>query len=105
MDASQSGKPRYVLGNAAPELARLDFQANLIDAPTRLLLREAGLRPGMRVLDLGTGLGHVARIVRSFVGETGSVVGIDQSAEALAVAQQRLSQEEQKNVSFVAGDV
>jgi ubiquinone/menaquinone biosynthesis C-methylase UbiE len=105
MDATTGNEPRYVLGNDAPELARLDFQANLIDAPTRLLLREAGLRPGMRILDLGTGLGHVARIIRSFVGETGSVVGIDQSAEALAVAQQRATKEEEGNVSFVRGDV
>jgi SAM-dependent methyltransferase len=105
MDAPSGGDTRYVLGNDAPELARLDFQANLIDTPTRLLLREAGLRPGMRVLDLGTGLGHVARIVRSFVGEAGSVVGIDQSAQALAVAQQRGAKDDEKNVSFAVGNV
>jgi SAM-dependent methyltransferase len=105
MDTADEGSHRYVLGNDAQELARLDFQANLIDAPTRLLLREAGLRTGMRVLDLGTGLGHVARIIGRLVGEVGSVLGIDQSPRALAVAQQRIEKEGDKNVSLAVGDV
>jgi cyclopropane fatty-acyl-phospholipid synthase-like methyltransferase len=46
----------YVLGSDPQELARLDRQAAFIEAPTRLLLQAAGLAPGMRVLDLGTGL-------------------------------------------------
>jgi ubiquinone/menaquinone biosynthesis C-methylase UbiE len=44
----------------------------------------------MRVLDLGTGLGHVAFELSAFVGPAGAVVGVDQAAAAtLAVAEQR----------------
>ena len=50
------------------ELERLDAQARSIAAPTELLLRAAGIEPGMSVLDLGTGLGHVACAVAALVG-------------------------------------
>src|SRR5262245_57246911 len=59
----------------------------------------------MRVLDLGTGLGHVARLAAEIVGPAGSVVGIDQSAAALAVARERTTQAGLTQVSFVEGNV
>jgi demethylmenaquinone methyltransferase/2-methoxy-6-polyprenyl-1,4-benzoquinol methylase len=47
---------------------------------TRAMLR-AGLRAGMRAIDVGIGTGLVATGVKSIVGPTGSVVGIDPSSE------------------------
>ena len=101
----ETPRHRYVLGNHPEELARLDHQAAAIERPTRLLLQAAGLAPGMRVLDLGTGLGHVARIVAEIVGPTGEVVGVDRSAEALAVARDRTRDSGLTHVSFHEGDV
>jgi len=95
----------YVLGSDPQELGRLDRQAAFIEAPTRLLLQAAGLAPGMRVLDLGTGLGHVARLAAQFVGPHGSVLGLDRAAQALAVARQRTEASGETRVSFVEGDV
>jgi SAM-dependent methyltransferase len=57
----------------------------------------------MRVLDLGTGLGHVARAVADLVGPEGEVVGVDAAPEALAVARER--SRDRPNVRFVEGDV
>jgi SAM-dependent methyltransferase len=94
----------YVLGTDAQELARLDRQAAAIDRPTRLLLQSAGLGPGMRVLDLGTGLGHVARIVGELVGPTGCVVGIEQSPEVISLARQRTIASGATHVTFVEGN-
>ena len=105
MDASQSSPQRYVLGSHAQELARLDAQAQAIEPATRLLLGAAGMRPGWRVLDLGTGLGHVARLVSSLVGPSGSVVGVDRSSEMLTEARQRAAAATVAGVSFVEGDV
>jgi len=101
------GRPdrTYVLGNDADELARLDRQAASIERPTRLLLQAAGLGQGMRVLDLGTGLGHVARIAGELVGADGAVVGIDESADALAVARRRAEDAGERHVTFVESDV
>jgi ubiquinone/menaquinone biosynthesis C-methylase UbiE len=103
-DQTHTGQ-RYVLGNHAEELARLDHQAAVIERPTRLLLHAAGLTAGMRVLDLGTGLGHVARLAGEMVGPTGSVLGIDQSADALAVARERTQQAGMAQVTFAEGNV
>jgi ubiquinone/menaquinone biosynthesis C-methylase UbiE len=99
-----SGKT-YVLGSDQHELARLDRQAAWLGPATLLLLRAAGIASGLRVLDLGTGLGHVARIAGQLVGPTGSVVGLDRAAPALAVARQRVEVAGEHHVSFVEGDV
>ncbi|WP_420594306.1 class I SAM-dependent methyltransferase [Deinococcus sp.] len=95
--------PNYALGASDSEIARLDGQAASIEAPTRLLLRAAGIEPGMRVLDLGTGLGHVARLLAELVGPAGQVVGIDTSPTLLDVARRRTQHHPQ--VTFAAGDV
>ena len=94
---------RYSLGTEDHEIARLDTQASLLDRATGILLREAGIGRGMRVLDLGTGLGHVAFAAALLVGPEGRVVGIDNSPKLLGVAMRRASAHPQ--ASFVEADV
>jgi ubiquinone/menaquinone biosynthesis C-methylase UbiE len=103
MDPESQAQP-YVLGHDQDELLRLDRQAAAIEPATRQLLLAAGIGPGMRVLDLGTGLGHVARLAGELVGAAGEVVGIDASREALAVARERTRHAGQAHVSFVEAD-
>jgi cyclopropane fatty-acyl-phospholipid synthase-like methyltransferase len=91
----------YSLGSDPQELQRLDHQAAAIARPTAMLLQAAGIAGGMRVLDLGTGLGHVALQVAELVGPDGSVVGVDQSEEAIEVARTRAG----PNVRFEHADV
>jgi len=98
-------KTDYVLGSEPPELVRLDRQAAWLEPATRLLLGQAGIARGMRVLDLGTGLGHVARLAGDLVGPTGAVVGIDRSGQAISVARQRAEAAGASHVSFVEADV
>jgi SAM-dependent methyltransferase len=105
MDSRNLETRPYVLGNDPDELARLDRQAASIEQPTRILLNAAGIGLGQRVLDLGTGLGHVARLVGELVGPGGAVVGIDKSGEALAVARRRVLEAGETHLSFVEGDV
>ncbi len=45
----------------------------------REALVRAGLQPGMRVLDVATGTGLVARQALSLIGRTGVVIGVDAS--------------------------
>jgi SAM-dependent methyltransferase len=95
---------RYVLGHAEWELDRLQVQARLIEPFTRQLLIDAGIGPGMRVLDVGSGAGDVALLAAELVGDAGEVVGTDRAAEALAIAQARASARALANVSFQEGD-
>ncbi|ACV68308.1 class I SAM-dependent methyltransferase [Desulfohalobium retbaense] len=43
----------------------------------------AGLRPGMRVLDVGCGAGITTKMLSKLVGESGSCLGIDASPERI----------------------
>jgi demethylmenaquinone methyltransferase/2-methoxy-6-polyprenyl-1,4-benzoquinol methylase len=52
----------------------------------RLLLRNAGVGPGMRILDVATGTAAVARGAAQLVGSDGQVLGIDPSAGMLRQA-------------------
>jgi len=94
---------KYALGSSDEEIERLDRQSASIEGATRMLLRAAGVAPGMRVLDLGTGVGHVAMLVAELVGPQGQVVGIDNSAKLLDVAASRAAARPQ--LRFVEGDV
>jgi methyltransferase family protein len=96
--------PKYSLGSADLEIARLDRQAESIAGATDALLRASGIGPGMRVLDVGTGLGHVAFHVASLVGPTGSVVGVDQDARLLGVAEGRRAAAGAENMRFLEAD-
>jgi ubiquinone/menaquinone biosynthesis C-methylase UbiE len=99
------GDPIYVLGHSARELQRLRLQSGYWAEPTLRTLKEAGLRRGMRVLDLGCGGGDVSLLAAGIVGPEGSVVGIDRSPEAVGRAATRVHDEELTNVSFHVGDV
>jgi demethylmenaquinone methyltransferase / 2-methoxy-6-polyprenyl-1,4-benzoquinol methylase len=52
----------------------------------RRALTRAGLRPGMRVLDMGVGTGLTAREAASLVGGGGQVTGVDPSAGMMECA-------------------
>lgn len=92
----------YPFADRAAEDERLVAQAQLFDPLTRRLLRRAGLAPGMRVLDLGSGAGNVALLAAEMVGPTGAVVGIEQDPAAVALAERRTGA---ANVEFRVGDV
>ena len=95
----------YVLGHSDRELERLRRQAQLIDPITRQFLIEAGIGPGMRVLDIGSGAGDVAFLAANLVGPTGQVVGVDRSAAALALARIRAERQSLANVTFVESEL
>ena len=99
---SQSGT--YVLGHSDRELDRLSAQARLLNPITTRFLREAGIVRGMRVLDVGTGVGDVSFVAADLVGDKGEVIGVDREPTALAVARSRANAASLTNVSFCEGD-
>ena len=95
---------QYVLGSEAAELERLELQAPAIALPTVALLRAAGIGEGMRVLDLGCGLGHVSLLLAELVGPGGAVVGIDRDPRMLENAERRRAAAGVGHVRYVEGD-
>jgi SAM-dependent methyltransferase len=95
----------YELGHEADEIERLTVQGRALAAPTRVLLEAAGLREGMRVLDLGSGAGDMSFVVADVVGGGGEVVGVERAPEAVAAATARAERLERGTVRFVLGDI
>jgi SAM-dependent methyltransferase len=94
----------YLFGHSAAETERLRLQAQMFAPSTRRFLEHAGIGPGMRMLDVGTGAGDVALLAAELVGEDGSVLGIDTNGELLDLARERAATAGFGNVSFVTGD-
>jgi SAM-dependent methyltransferase len=80
----------YALATGKAADYRLRLLHGLYGPGTRRVLLEAGLRPGMRVADLGCGVGMVTALLAELVGPEGHVVAIDASGAQLAQARERL---------------
>jgi len=105
MRQNDSKKTEYVLGHSDGELARLEHQGEIFRADTEEILRSSGLREGMRVLDIGCGVGDVAMIAARMVGPSGSVLGVDTARQALSLAEARASAANFDWVEFEEADI
>jgi SAM-dependent methyltransferase len=94
----------YLLGTTDAEHERLQRQAARLAPFTQRLFRDAGIGPGQRVLDVGSGVGDVALLAARLVGPTGEVVGIDRDSIALAKARARATEIGFDNVRFLQSD-
>jgi ubiquinone/menaquinone biosynthesis C-methylase UbiE len=94
----------YAFGRGSDEYERLIEQAEIFRPLTERMLRRAGIRAGMNVLDIGCGAGDVSFLVGALVGPEGSVTGVDLDGDALGVAEQRRGAQGITNVSFHQAD-
>jgi ubiquinone/menaquinone biosynthesis C-methylase UbiE len=95
----------YLFGHSDNETHRLQKQARLFNPSTRRMAIEAGIAPGMKVLDVGSGAGDVALLLADLVGPEGRVVGVDRNSALLDTARARVAAAGARNVSFVAADI
>lgn len=101
MSASQD----YPLGYSEQEARRLADQGALLEGLTEDLLRRAGLAHGMRVLDIGCGVGDVSLLAARIVGKGGTVLGVDRASSSVETARQRVAALGVTNVRFAEADV
>lgn len=76
----------YALGSTDAEHQRLMRQAAWLAPHTERFFRDAGIGPGQRVLDVGSGVGDVALIAARLVGPSGEVVGIERDTRSAAAS-------------------
>jgi SAM-dependent methyltransferase len=91
--------------SVAARYARLQVLARARRAEKVELVRRAGLRPGMRCLDLGCGGGAVTFELASLAGSAGAVTGMDMDDAPLALARETARECGIANVEFRAANV
>jgi len=93
---------RNALGNVHEEVKARYYGCGLV---TPQLLE------GAKVLDLGSGSGQDAYLLAQLVGENGTVIGVDATAEQLEVANRHIDWHRERfgyarsNVQFIKGDI
>jgi SAM-dependent methyltransferase len=77
--STTTGAARYCLATGAAAAHRLRILQRIYGPGARSLLTRAGIQRGMRVADLGCGVGTVTTLLGELVGPEGEAVGIDVS--------------------------
>jgi ubiquinone/menaquinone biosynthesis C-methylase UbiE len=95
----------YVMGHDDRERRRLSLQASILNPLSDRLLRRAGVSAGLRVLDIGCGVGELSMVAARLVGRSGRVTGIDIDEGALALAAARAREQGLNQIDFVHGDI
>jgi ubiquinone/menaquinone biosynthesis C-methylase UbiE len=96
---------RYVLRGGQWGYDRLKLLARIKRDDSLELFRRAGVRPGMRCLDLGCGGGEGTFDLAVAAGPEGTVTGVDMDAGKLALARASARERGVANVDFRAGNV
>lgn len=76
----------YILGYSEREMKRIAFQAKMLEPITTRMLQAAKITAGQDILDIGCGSGYASQLAAKFVGDSGSVTGIEQSRTAFNLA-------------------
>ncbi len=92
---------RYVLATGEAGADRLRIVHSVHGPDSEAFLQRAGLKAGLRVADIGCGVGILACWLAEQVGPEGEVIGVDISAGQVAVAQQTAQAAGLKNIRFV----
>lgn len=98
-----SAKTSHYIHGATPE--EQERLSKLNEILNESYLRKMGLRKGQSILDVGSGLGNLTRMMARQVAPDGRVLGIERDAQQLAAAS-RLTSDEllQKQLEFRRGD-
>lgn len=88
------------MGRTEAERARLSQQDRILAPHSENLFRQAGIAEGMRVIDVGCGVGDTTTLLARIVGPAGSVIGVDQDAASLEAAERTVAGAGLSNVTF-----
>ena len=88
------------LGYSPKEAQRLADQGAQLEGLTGDVLRRPGLRRGMQVLDIGSGVGDVSLLAARMVGSDGAVLGVGKASSSVEIARRRVAALGVQNVNL-----
>jgi ubiquinone/menaquinone biosynthesis C-methylase UbiE len=91
---------REYLMESDEESVRLDLKTDLAVVENQALW--AGIKPGMRVADMGCGVGKTTFHLNKLVGSNGSAVGIDVAPQRISYAESHYSH---MGIEYVGKDI
>ena len=94
----------YILATGGKDAQRLRLLHDVYGPGTEALLRRAGLRPGLRVAEVGCGSGNPACWVAELGGRHGWVVAVSVSPDLVEQARRQAADRGLRNVEFRVAD-
>jgi SAM-dependent methyltransferase len=104
MPSATAPEDQYFLGYRPAEQQRLQRQAEQLASEAAWLLDQVGPLEDRRVVELGTGPRGFLDALAERVGWTGTVVGVERSADAVALARLLVARRGLSNVQLLHGD-
>ena len=96
---------KYVLGSTKQEVKRLEIQSAIFEKETLRTLKCAGIKPGMRCLDLGCGTGNTTLLIADLIGKNGKVFGLDINQDSISICKRKAMMNDVNNAIFVVDDI
>lgn len=93
----------YVIGVGKDDEERLSLLNELFGKTSEDLLLKAGLKPGMRVLEVGCGTGSITKWIAKKIGDNGHVTAVDNSQEQIQIAEKNCSGS--SNITFITSSL
>lgn len=95
----------YIIGTDDIEVRRLGQQHAIWREAALAGWRRAGIRPGMTVMDVGSGPGYASFDLAQMVGPQGRVIAVDQSPRFLDALRQGAAQRGLENITCIDSDL
>jgi ubiquinone/menaquinone biosynthesis C-methylase UbiE len=96
---------KYFLSTGESDYERLSLLSKLYNPLALSFLMDSGLKPGMTVLEVGCGSGHMACDLARLVGSKGKVIAIDSSESQIEMAKKTAEDLGVDNIDFYVCDV
>lgn len=92
---------KYILKVGEEGAERLDLINQVFSPYSQYFLTDIGLKPGMKVIELGCGTGIMTSWIAKHVGNNGHVIAVDASSEQLRYAEMNAKKQGLSNIEFV----
>lgn len=95
----------YILQVGSQGMKWHHWLGNILNDHSKLLLKKAGIAPGMTIIEYGAGQGEMTLWLAEQVGPAGQVWAVDKYQEQLAIIEQRAKEAGIPNITTLCADI